>query len=99
MRRGFSAWHRLAHSIFTWKKALNPQREIGIECFGWTFCPDDKVMQVENDYDKEVPNGDLDVVSRQAPRRHSRAAEGAGDRSEGKPSETAIFAAGVANRL
>ena len=22
-----------------------------IERFGWTFCPGDKVMQVENDYD------------------------------------------------
>jgi ATP-dependent exoDNAse (exonuclease V) alpha subunit len=28
------------------------------------FCPGDKVMQVENDYDKEVYNGDLGVVSR-----------------------------------
>ena len=32
--------------------------------FGWTFCPGDKVMQVENDYDKEVYNGDLGIVSR-----------------------------------
>src|SRR5690242_6327033 len=32
--------------------------------FGWTFCPGDKVMQVENDYDREVYNGDLGVVSR-----------------------------------
>jgi ATP-dependent exoDNAse (exonuclease V) alpha subunit len=31
---------------------------------GWTFRPGDKVMQVENDYDKEVYNGDLGVVSR-----------------------------------
>jgi exodeoxyribonuclease V alpha subunit len=34
--------------------ALNPPGEIRIERFGWTFCPGDKVMQVENDYDKEV---------------------------------------------
>ena len=26
--------------------------------FGRTFCPGDKVMQVENDYDKDVYNGD-----------------------------------------
>jgi exodeoxyribonuclease V alpha subunit len=26
--------------------------EIRIERFGWTFCPGDKVMQVENDYDR-----------------------------------------------
>jgi exodeoxyribonuclease V alpha subunit len=44
--------------------ALNPPSEIRIERFGWTFCPGDKVMQVENDYDKEVYNGDLGVVSR-----------------------------------
>jgi exodeoxyribonuclease V alpha subunit len=44
--------------------ALNPPGEIRIERFGWTFCPGDKVMQVENDYDKEVYNGDLGVVSR-----------------------------------
>jgi exodeoxyribonuclease V alpha subunit len=31
---------------------------------GWTFCPGDKVMQVDNDYDREVYNGDLGVVSR-----------------------------------
>jgi len=43
--------------------ALNPPGEIRIERFGWIFCPGDKVMQVENDYDKEVYNGDLGVVS------------------------------------
>ena len=36
----------------------------GARRFGWTFCPGDKVMQVENDYDKDVYNGDLGVVSR-----------------------------------
>jgi exodeoxyribonuclease V alpha subunit len=46
------------------QKALNPPGEIRIERFGWTFCPGDKVMQVENDYDKDVYNGDLGVVSR-----------------------------------
>jgi len=46
------------------QKALNPPGEIRIERFGWTFCPGDKVMQIENDYDKEVYNGDLGVVSR-----------------------------------
>ena len=43
---------------------LNPPGEIRIDRFGWTFCPGDKVMQVENDYDKDVYNGDLGVVSR-----------------------------------
>ena len=45
------------------QKALNPPGDIRIERFGWTFCPGDKVMQVENDYDKDIYNGDLGIVS------------------------------------
>src|SRR6516164_9476121 len=45
------------------QKALNSLGDIRVERFGWTFCPGDKVMQVENDYDKDVYNGDLGVVS------------------------------------
>jgi hypothetical protein len=44
------------------QNALNPPGEIRIERFGWTFCPGDKVMQVENDYDRDVYNGDLGVA-------------------------------------
>ena len=39
--------------------ALNPAGERRIERFGWTFAPGDKVMQIENDYDREVYNGDI----------------------------------------
>jgi exodeoxyribonuclease V alpha subunit len=46
------------------QNALNPPGEIRVERFGWTFCPGDKVMQLENDYDKDVYNGDLGMVSR-----------------------------------
>ena len=42
--------------------ALNPSGETKVERFGWTFAPGDKVMQVENDYDKEVYNGDIGYV-------------------------------------
>ena len=31
--------------------------------FGWTFCVGDKVMQAVNDYDRDVFNGDLGVIS------------------------------------
>jgi exodeoxyribonuclease V alpha subunit len=34
--------------------AMNPAGERKVERFGWTFAPGDKVMQVGNDYDKEV---------------------------------------------
>ena len=46
------------------QNVLNPPGERRVERFGWTFCPGDKVMQVENDYDKDVYNGDLGIVSR-----------------------------------
>ena len=42
--------------------ALNPAGERKVERFGWTFAPGDKVMQIENDYDKEVYNGDIGAV-------------------------------------
>lgn len=44
------------------QKALNPHGEPRIEKFGTTFAIGDKVMQVENDYDKEVYNGDLGFI-------------------------------------
>ncbi len=46
------------------QKVLNPPGEIRVERFGSTYAPGDKVMQIENDYDKEVYNGDLGIVAR-----------------------------------
>ena len=43
--------------------ALNPAGDRKVERFGWTFAPGDKVMQIENDYDKEVYNGDIGFVA------------------------------------
>jgi len=43
--------------------ALNLPGERRVERFGWTFCPGDKVMQVANDYDRDVFNGDLGVIT------------------------------------
>ena len=42
--------------------ALNPPGARKVERFGWTFAPGDKVMQVQNDYEKDVYNGDLGYV-------------------------------------
>ena len=42
--------------------ALNPAGDRKVERFGWTFAPGDKVMQIENDYDKEVYNGDVGYI-------------------------------------
>jgi exodeoxyribonuclease V alpha subunit len=45
---------------------LNPTRaeEPAVEKFGWHYRLRDKVIQTENDYDKEVFNGDIGQVSR-----------------------------------
>jgi exodeoxyribonuclease V alpha subunit len=42
--------------------ALNPAGDRTVERFGWTFAAGDKVMQIENDYDKEVYNGDIGYI-------------------------------------
>jgi exodeoxyribonuclease V alpha subunit len=42
--------------------ALNPAGERKVERFGWTFAAGDKIMQVQNDYDKEVYNGDIGMI-------------------------------------
>ena len=44
--------------------ALNPPRggEARVERFGWSYAAGDKVMQVENSYERQVYNGDLGVV-------------------------------------
>jgi exodeoxyribonuclease V alpha subunit len=42
--------------------ALNPAGVRKVERFGWTFAAGDKVMQIENDYEKEVYNGDIGYI-------------------------------------
>ena len=42
--------------------ALHPAGDRKVERFGWTGAPGDKVMQIENDYDKEVYNGDIRTI-------------------------------------
>ena len=48
------------------QETLNPARpdDIVAEKFGWQFRPRDKVIQTQNNYDKEVYNGDLGFVER-----------------------------------
>lgn len=42
--------------------ALNPPGPHSVEKFGHAFSPGDKVMQIENNYDREVYNGDIGFV-------------------------------------
>jgi len=43
---------------------LNPTAQPRIARFGWTYAPGDKVIQTQNDYDKEVFNGDIGRIAR-----------------------------------
>lgn len=45
------------------QQCLNPSAQPRLERFGWTYAPGDKVIQLVNDYDKEVFNGDIGQVS------------------------------------
>jgi exodeoxyribonuclease V alpha subunit len=51
---------------------MNPARtdEPFVERFGWQFRPRDKVIQTENDYDKDVFNGDIGQVVKIDPVEH-----------------------------
>jgi exodeoxyribonuclease V alpha subunit len=44
------------------QKVLNPRPVQSVQRFGTTFAIGDKVMQIENDYDKDVYNGDIGFV-------------------------------------
>jgi exodeoxyribonuclease V alpha subunit len=45
------------------QKVLNPPTDQSISRFGWSYSVGDKVMQVENNYDKSVYNGDIGVIT------------------------------------
>ena len=59
MNRGGLGAQALNQSL---QRLLNPHGSPAIERYGQRFAVGDKVMQIENDYDKEVYNGDLGVV-------------------------------------
>jgi exodeoxyribonuclease V alpha subunit len=46
------------------QEVLNPNPPTKVERFGWRFSPGDRVMETQNDYDREVFNGDLGTVVR-----------------------------------
>jgi exodeoxyribonuclease V alpha subunit len=63
MNRGSIGVRELNTALQT---ALNPARpgEPAAERFGWRFQVRDKVIQTENDYKKEVFNGDIGIVEK-----------------------------------
>lgn len=46
------------------REVLNPTREGAIVREFGTFAPHDKVMQIDNDYDREIFNGDIGFITR-----------------------------------
>jgi exodeoxyribonuclease V alpha subunit len=69
MNRGSLGVRELNEAL---QRALNPARpgQPSVERFGWRFQMGDKVIQTENDYDKEVFNGDIGTVERIDPVEH-----------------------------
>ncbi len=63
MNRGSLGVRELNEAL---QRALNPSRpgESAVERFGWRFQKGDKLIQTENDYDKQVFNGDIGTVER-----------------------------------
>ncbi len=60
-RRGSLGSRTLNHEL---QRVLNPNPPTSIERFGWRFAPGDRVMETQNDYDRDVFNGDLGMVTR-----------------------------------
>lgn len=61
MLRGTLGSRNLNHAL---QAVLNPSPAEAVERFGWRFAPGDRVMETQNDYDREVFNGDLGLVAR-----------------------------------
>lgn len=64
MNRG-SAGARSLNEVL--QSALNPPGDAAVQKFGTTFGPGDKVMQIENNYDRDVFNGDIGFVTKLDP--------------------------------
>jgi exodeoxyribonuclease V alpha subunit len=60
MNRGITGARGINQAL---QAALNPPGENSVEKFGSAFSIDDKVMQIENNYDREVYNGDIGFVA------------------------------------
>lgn len=59
MGRGFVGAKNLNVEL---QNVLNPPTDKSINRFGWTYGVGDKVMQIENNYEKNVYNGDIGII-------------------------------------
>jgi exodeoxyribonuclease V alpha subunit len=60
MNRGLTGARGLNQAL---QEALNPPNETSVDKFGYRFSIGDKVMQIENNYDRDVYNGDIGFVT------------------------------------
>jgi exodeoxyribonuclease V alpha subunit len=60
MNRGVTGARGINQAL---QEALNPPGEHSIDKFGYRYSVGDKVMQIENNYDKDVYNGDIGFVA------------------------------------
>lgn len=60
MNRGGTGTHSLNHIL---QSQLNGAAEPKVTRYGRTFSPGDKVIQVINNYDKDVFNGDIGIIT------------------------------------
>ena len=60
MNRGITGARGINHAL---QEALNPPGEHSVDKFGNRFGVGDKVMQIENNYDRDVFNGDIGFVT------------------------------------
>jgi exodeoxyribonuclease V alpha subunit len=60
MNRGVTGARGINQAL---QAALNPPGEHSVEKFGYAFSVGDKVMQIENNYDRDVFNGDIGYVA------------------------------------
>ena len=60
MNRGITGARGLNQSL---QEVLNPPNENSVDKFGYRFSVGDKVMQIENNYDRDVYNGDIGFVT------------------------------------
>lgn len=59
MQRGGTGTRSLNAEL---QKALNPNYSKGVPQFGQVFAIGDKIMQTENNYDKDIYNGDIGII-------------------------------------
>ncbi|MCM8595368.1 ATP-dependent RecD-like DNA helicase, partial [Accumulibacter sp.] len=60
MNRGITGARGINQAL---QEALNPPGEQSIDRFGYRYSVGDKVMQIENNYDRDVYNGDIGLVT------------------------------------